>query len=149
MNDVVIARYAENVDWIVEIPDEFDVYIYNKGAEIKTPETIRRAKKIMNRPNVGRESESYLWHMQRHLGRDNYTVFCQGDPFEHSPDFIDILKEWRSWDNVQPLSWQWQSSKNIPPAAILDKYTFRKCGAPRTRAEYFSLVTWSPSAFLR
>ncbi len=147
MNDIVIARYEENLDWVVKIPTEFKVHIYNKGAEIKTLEVIRRAANILNRNNVGREAESYLWHMQHHLGRDNYTVFCQGDPFEHSPDFINLLNECHLWQGVQPLSWQWRHDENIPPAAVLNNYNGKMRDGPRIRAEYFSLMTWNPLHF--
>jgi hypothetical protein len=147
MNDVVIARYSENLDWIVEIPADFEIYIYNKGPQIKSSRVIARAQHIMERQNVGREAESYLWHVQHHLRRDNHTVFCQGNPFEHSPDFIEILKNWRLWDDVQPCSWQWRSAKNIPPAAILDNYEDKIRSSLLIREEYFSLITWNPLHF--
>lgn len=144
MNTVVIARYAETLDWVEQIPRQFDVYIYNKGDAINASSIISRAK-IIDRPNVGRESETYLWHMQSALAAEGHTVFCQGDPFEHSPDFIDILRNASSWSDIQPLSWQWRGLRNIPPAPLLARY--RKSDIGRVRPEWFSLITWNPLHF--
>jgi hypothetical protein len=83
--------------------------------------------------------------MQNALAAVGHTVFCQGDPFEHSPDFIDILRNAALWSDIQPLSWQWRGSRNIPPAPLLAGY--RKSDTGRVRPEWFSLITWNPIHF--
>ncbi len=31
MNSIVIARYDESLDWVLNIPSDFEIFIYNKG----------------------------------------------------------------------------------------------------------------------
>ncbi len=148
MNSVVIARYSESLDWITKIPDDFDVIIYNKGEKILSKEVIDRATEIIERPNVGRESETYLHHMTKVKGDQDFTVYSQGDPFTHSPDFINLLENWHDWKPVQALSWQWRDDRNIPPAPILADYAHTLGGRLRVRPERFSLTTWGPIDFI-
>lgn len=143
MHTIVLARYSEPLEWIVDIPTDFRVIIYNKGQEITSPEVLSRADEIIARPNVGRESETYIHHMMTRGTDDrNFTVFAQGDPITHSPDFIDLLKNWRKWDDVQALSWQWLTEKNIPPAEHLARYHEYFPLHLRVRPEPFSLMDW-------
>ena len=46
-NEIVIARYSENLDWVGDIPGDFDVTIYNKGAEITSAPALKRADGIV------------------------------------------------------------------------------------------------------
>ena len=149
MNDLVVARYAEDLDWIAEVPAEFRVHIYNKGAPITSRAVIARAARVVERENVGREAETYLTHveMAERASEGGYTVFTQGDPFEHSPDFIALLRAWEGWGEVQPLSWRWRVKRDIPPAAVLDRERAGFIAGLRVRPELFSLVTWSPLGF--
>ena len=118
MNRVILARYSEPLEWVKLIPDDFEVIIYNKGEKITSPEIIQRATRIVDRPNVGRESETYLNHMLNETDdNDDFTVYAQGDPFEHSPDFINLLHTWKHWQDLQAMSWQWREDKMIPPPA--------------------------------
>ncbi len=149
MNSVILARYNESLDWIHEIPDDFDIIIYNKGEKIDAPDIINRAARIIDRPNVGRESETYLHHMMTQVGNDqDFTVYAQADPHAHSPDFIELLKNWRDWDDVQPLSWCWIAENNVPPAALLDDYQSQLGGRLRVRPERFSLTAWGAPEFV-
>jgi hypothetical protein len=143
MHTIILARYKEDLEWIVEIPADFKVVIYNKGEEINSPAVLERADEIIARPNVGRESETYIHHMiTRSTDDRDFTVFAQGDPITHSPDFIDLLKNWRKWDDVQALSWQWLAEKNIPPADHLNRYLEHFPLHLRVRPEPFSLMDW-------
>ncbi len=148
MNTIVLARYLESVDWIVDIPDDFEVLIYNKGDAITSPAVVRRASRIIPRPNAGRESETYLHHMMTEV-RDNsdFTVYAQADPFTHSPDFLELLGIWRHWDDLQPLSWCWKDDSEVPPSHLLREYQSRLEGRLRIRPERFSLHSWSPVEF--
>ena len=59
--------------------------IYNKGGPI--PGTI-------SLPNVGREGHTYIYHiLSNYENLDDYTVFLQGNPFDHTRDLFKILKE--------------------------------------------------------
>lgn len=147
MNSVVLARYNESLDWIVNIPADFDVIIYNKGEAIASPDVLRRATRIIDRPNVGRESETYLHHMAHVEDDRDLTVYSQGDPHAHSPDFIALLENWRDWNKLQALSWQWLADKNIPPEKLLADYEQDLGGRLRVRPERFSLTAWGPIDF--
>ena len=149
MNRVVLARYSEPLVWIKLIPDDFEVIIYNKGDRIDSPGVLQRASQIIDRPNEGRESETYLHHMLTDARDDDgFTVYAQGGPFEHSPDFISLLHTWKNWDDLQPMSWQWLSDKKVPPPLLLAEYERGLFGRPRVRLERFSLLTWGPIDFI-
>ncbi len=148
MNSIVIARYKEDISWVLEIPPDFEVFLYNKGDPISDPRLLARINHLIVRPNVGRESETYLFHMINNLADGNgFTVFAQGDPFEHSPDFLRLLAAWQHWDDLQALTWQWRADHNVPPAIILNEYERHLRGRLRVRAERFSLMTWNPTGF--
>lgn len=147
MNSVVLARYSEDLEWITEIPEDFKVIVYNKGEKIESEAVLKRAE-IIERPNEGRESETYFHHMLTSV-EDNqgFTVYSQGDPFSHSPDFINLLSGWREWEPVQALSWQWLEERNIPPAGLLKEYERHLGDKLKVRPEYYSLTTWNPIGF--
>lgn len=119
---LVVARYKEDVSWVERVPDGFRVAIYNKGGPL--PPLARDGVEVIGLENVGREAETYLRHLMEHPPtgvRGGYTVFCQGDPFEHSPDFLDLLGAVPQWRPVQPLSWRWK------PGGLYEKHrNFRK-----------------------
>jgi hypothetical protein len=152
MNQLVIARYAEDLAWLAEVPPGFEIHIYNKGAPIRSDAVIARAASIAERPNEGRESETYLTHVADLTGadrgtEDDFVVFAQGDPFEHSPDFLALLHGWQKWDDVQPLSWRWRVTRDIPPAGVLARETGGFIDGLRVRPELFSLQSWTPLGF--
>lgn len=147
-NEIVIARYSENLDWVGDIPGDFAVTIYNKGAAITSGPALERADHIVAVTNSGRESDTILRHIiNKTEFHDGFTVFLQGDPFEHSPDIIALLNEWRQWRDLQPLSWCWIASKDLPPKNILLRETSAFVGKARVRPEVFSLVNWGPLQF--
>ncbi|WP_337271417.1 hypothetical protein [Oryzifoliimicrobium ureilyticus] len=149
MNSIVIARYKEDLAWVLKIPSDFEIFIYNKGDAIVDPRILEKADHVIDRPNAGRESETYLHHMLTHRRTDrDFTVFCQGDPFEHSPDFLELLASWNLWPDLQPLTWQWRGEANVPPAVVLEDYERHLGGRLRVRAERFSLSTWGPLDFI-
>lgn len=147
-NEIVIARYSENLDWVGYIPDGFIVIIYNKGPAITSEPALKRADHIIALANSGRESDTILRHI---LGKtqfgDGFTVFLQGDPFEHSPDIIALLQAWQHWQDLQPLSYCWIAAKDLPPKNILSQETSAYIGSARVRPEVFSLMNWGPLQF--
>lgn len=114
--DLVIARYNENLDWTKSI--QYDLHIYNKGGKI--PGQI-----VKELSNIGREAHTYLHHILSNWNNlADITIFCQGDPFLHSPDFLKLLTKVNRYKSVQPLSWRWLereelgwSDENIPEYA--------------------------------
>ena len=82
---IVISRYSEDIQWSASFSH---CIIYNKGDPVDSPHPV------ITLPNVGREGHTYLHHIiQNYDHLDDYTVFLQGYPFDHSPYLEDILKE--------------------------------------------------------
>ena len=97
-NTIVVARFKEDLEWLNKLIESElwieRVVIFNKG-----PENISFSKKalkkieIIRKENIGREGGTYLDYII-----ENYEVlpdkiwFIQGDPFDHSPDFVNLMK---------------------------------------------------------
>ncbi len=147
-DEVVIARYSEDLDWVARIPSAFQVVIYNKGAPITSEPALRRAGQVTALPNGGRESDTFLRHaLGQPAAADGYTVFLQGNPFEHSPDILRLLEARARWQALQPLSWRWIGAEETPPPDLLARETDAFIGGARVRPELFSLSTWGPLQF--
>lgn len=80
-NDVqiVVARYNENLQWILEPPfNQFQYIVYNKGINddfIKSDNIV----KVVSLPNVGRCDHTYLYHMvHNYHSLAPITVFLPG-----------------------------------------------------------------------
>jgi len=127
---VVISRYNEDVSWTKSL---YNAVIYNKGEE-----NLQASIPILNIQNVGREGHTFLHHIIENYDiLHNYTVFTQANPFEHSPDFMKLIKEsYHLFDDYQALTWRWKdndptidwlTSKNgqgIPPLDSRKMTTF-------------------------
>lgn len=79
--EIVVAKYNENVDWL--IPYNTLITIYDKGSTYNTQNNI--FKNIIDLPNVGRESHTYLHHIVNNYDNlKEYTVFIQGKIYDHT-----------------------------------------------------------------
>lgn len=82
---LVVARYNEDVSWTKDVPPGWTVLLYNKGLLCSNP--------IENFP--GREAHTYLLAITTNYNTwfkgETEIVFCQGNPFDHCPDFLDRL----------------------------------------------------------
>ncbi|MGW0248244.1 hypothetical protein ACWDYH_16600 [Nocardia goodfellowii] len=144
VHDLVIARYTESLDWVLDVPEMYRVHIYDKGAGPVSAAVRARAETFVSLRNAGRESDTYLTHMLEYgPGAGEFTVLSQGDPFEHSPDFLKLLAEPEGWSDVQPLSWCWKERIGYPPATLLTPEQSIVPGL-RVRPELFSLSTFQP-----
>lgn len=79
MNQIVVARFKENLDWI----DGLSCVVYDKSDQ---------PTNYIKLPNFGREAQTYLHHIITNY--DNLaetTIFTQGDPFPHCKDFISRI----------------------------------------------------------
>ena len=86
---IVVSRYNEDIAWTKQFPN---VVIYNKGADDLSPEYM-----VKPLPNVGREGHTYYTHIcDNYDSQDgyDYTVFLQGNPFDHSPNLITNLSKY-------------------------------------------------------
>jgi len=120
---LVVARYREDLDWLLQLDRGLRVVVYNKGPEISDPLILERIDQLTILPNQGREADTYLAHLEH--GRTDedgeWTIFTQADPFQHSPDFVELVNS-RSegWNAVQPLTQGWDVRHDCPPAWICD-----------------------------
>jgi hypothetical protein len=78
---IVISHYNEDLDWTNGM-DKSNLVIYNKGNDV-IPFTITRK-------NVGRESETFLYHIVEHYhSLPDYLILLQGHPFDHMNNDIN------------------------------------------------------------
>ena len=81
---IVVARYKEDVEWTKQFSN---VIIYNKGPPLP------KGYNEIRLDNVGREGHTYYHHIyENYKNLDDYIVFLQGNPFDHSPKIIEELK---------------------------------------------------------
>jgi len=83
---IVVARYNENLEWSKQF---LNVIVYNKGT-ILTADFNEN-----NLINVGREGHTYYKHIYDNYDNlADYTIFLQGNPFDHSPNIISNLNNY-------------------------------------------------------
>jgi hypothetical protein len=106
--EIVVARYNEDLSWLKKIPKSIKIIVYNKGLDNIDFPSIKL-------PNIGRESHTYLYHIiQNYNNLSDQTIFCQGDSIFHSPDFLNLIKNRKLFQPIQPLSaFYWP--EGIPP----------------------------------
>lgn len=95
VTELVVARYKEDLRWLRRVPKEIRITVYNKGEPPPLPEGFPERKNlgIITLRNEGREAHTYLTHLtERYENLAEVTVFCQGHPFDHAPDFHDRLR---------------------------------------------------------
>lgn len=82
---LIVARYREDVSWLASVPAGYDVFVYAKD-----PASSEGSYELL--PNLGREAHTYLHFIITHYDSlPALSVFCQGDPFPHSRDFLGAL----------------------------------------------------------
>jgi hypothetical protein len=117
---LVVARYYENIDWVLPYNDI--AIVYNKGEEL----TLSFSN-VINLENVGREGHTYLYHIiQNYNSLSNRIIFCQGSPFDHNITILHGIDNYYKTMYVQPLGLQYLENHNIPPKEILEKYKIVK-----------------------
>lgn len=84
MIDIVIAHYNENLGWVNTLPVESRVFLYTKG-NTPIPDAVHL-------PNIGREAHTYWHHINTIADKAEYTVFLQGNPFDHI-DSLNLTPE--------------------------------------------------------
>lgn len=86
--DLVVARYTENLDWILKLNlDRINVVVYNKGKN-DIPFSFIHSE------NPGHGSESFIRYIVEHYNNfPEYVVFVQGFPFDHCSSAIEKINE--------------------------------------------------------
>jgi len=97
--ELIVARHEEDLRWLRRIPRAMGVSVYNKGGSPALEESLEAelssGARLSVRPlaNHGREAHSYLTHLVvRYDALAPVTVFAQGHPFDHAPDFHGRLQ---------------------------------------------------------
>jgi hypothetical protein len=85
------------------------VTVYEKGGAEVLGSSSPYREGILRRPlpNVGREAHTYLTHiLERYDSLADITVFCQGHPFDHAPDFHARLRALaEGTETADPFLW--------------------------------------------
>lgn len=106
--ELIVARYNEDIDWLDDV--KIPYIIYNKGKSVNNPNSITL-------PNIGREAHTWLYHfITRRDSLADVTFLAQGNPFEHSADFLARLNH----DYIRPISLTTQYQDSYPPQEIKD-----------------------------
>lgn len=86
--ELVVARYREDLSWLRKVPNQIQKTVYDKSGE---PSPAPNAIPLLN--NAGREAHTYLHHIStRYDSLADWTIFCQGKPFDHAFDFHHSLR---------------------------------------------------------
>ncbi|PAW60235.1 MAG: hypothetical protein B9S37_10090 [Verrucomicrobiia bacterium Tous-C3TDCM] len=141
-----VARYEEDIDWLLQLEDDINIVLYNKGSEIKNKALLKRINSLIPLKNQGREADTYLRHIRdyKHRGDCEWTVFCQGEPFSHSPDFLDLIKLREHWREVQSLTACYMDARDIPPSIIIKSDLSEYIKGKRCRTEFCTIRTMEP-----
>lgn len=96
---MVVARFNEDLDWLKKVP--WNYIVYNKGEDL--PAWIKNEIKLQY--NIGREAYSYLKYIiDNYDTLPDYIIFAQGNPFDHSRDFIKKINDFDGKDDFFSLS---------------------------------------------
>jgi hypothetical protein len=103
---LAVARYDEDLRWILNLPADVKVAVYNKGRRIVNKRVLERVDHLVGLSNRGRAADSYLHHVARfpHEAGNHWTAFCGGDPLSRNLWFIHSLQDRGRWDDVQVLA---------------------------------------------
>lgn len=87
----VVSRFKEDIEWTNDLSN---VVIYNKG------ESLPKKYNEIKLDNVGREAHTYYHHIYNNYDNlADYTIFLQGDPFDHCVNLINKVNEFRNMIN--------------------------------------------------
>lgn len=131
--DLVVSRFKENVDWIHTLCERRlvdRVFIYNKGPDMQPP-SVGIPLSVEQRPNVGRDIETYLRHIAKHYDdQGGHTLFLQGNPHEHAFNVVAKLTAFRMHPSLQSKlfvfsdAFSYDNETNNPRWAIVYRYLF-------------------------
>jgi hypothetical protein len=119
---VIVARYNEDVTWVKDI--QYKTIIYNKnGSSNITTEIVLETNESTDSqydypmeeddeinifeydlPNVGREGHTFFYHIVKNYDNlPEYLAFVQGNPFDHCPNFKNIVNDFDFKTEFLPL----------------------------------------------
>ncbi|MVM40564.1 DUF3431 domain-containing protein [Spirosoma sp. HMF3257] len=103
MIELVVAHYTENLNWLRNIPAGVKKTVYSKSPDHVSEHSV------IPLPNIGREAHTYLHHIvNRYDSLAEWTIFCQGKPFDHAYDFKKTLRDVVAEpDTISPAGFRW------------------------------------------
>lgn len=102
MLEVVVCRCGEDLSWTRNLPRGVRLTIYDK-----TPSPTPLWPDSIPLPNVGREAHAWLHHLtERYHTLSAQTIFAQGHPFDHAPDFHRVVRSLASGE-THPQDFWW------------------------------------------
>ena len=118
---LVVSLWRENPDWILNVPDHWDITIYVKDWRwnLEYIGRLRTLGEVIILPNVGRESHTWLYHMiNNYDSLDDLTLFVQGHPFDHCPHMMRVLF-CRNLLEIKKLAMtQWEHNRYVSRADL-------------------------------
>ncbi len=109
MKSIVIAKYTEDKSWIKDIPSGWNIHLYDKDRNLE------------NAP--GREAHTYLkFIVDNYESLEGDYVFCQGNPFDHTPDFLGNIYVGELPGKDYPCTRHNRSNLTDSNALQMDKY---------------------------
>ena len=150
---IIVARYNENINWLLPYKDI--CYIYNKGKQDISGHLFH----IINLPNYGRESHTYLYHIiQNYDHLTEYNIFFQGKIQDHmilniedyfeEKDFIAFTKKEDIQKFKKPIAHfgKWKNDliqgKMTQSSFILYDWLTKLCGIKIDESLQFIPVAW-------
>lgn len=122
-NCIIVARFKEDLEWLNKLVEREmwieRVIIFNKGSDnISFSKESLKKIEIVKKENIGREGGTYLDYIIENY--DNFPDkiwFVQGDPFDHSPDFLNLMKYdiVRHYVDKEFQTLTWRYNEMIPP----------------------------------
>lgn len=91
---IVIARYKENIEWLLDISPDINIYIYNKSEAV--PEFILNKSNIHYEflEDIGLNEYVYFYHIVKYYNElDGYIYFTQANFTDHSVDFLNKIEK--------------------------------------------------------
>lgn len=106
---IVISRTNEDITWLsylTRLPSPPLIFVYNDGPPLES--VMAKGMKEISGDHLPSECSKYLRYIIDHYDTlSPLTLFTQGDPFPHSPDFLGLLSSFSDWKlPVQPLSYR-------------------------------------------
>jgi hypothetical protein len=96
--EIIIARYNENLEWInIEPFNRHPIIVYNKSNNDDFSKN--NVTQVINLPNVGREMHSYFYHIIENYDKlSDVTIFLPGsadlpNKFERSKNVVKTVEE--------------------------------------------------------
>lgn len=85
MNNIIIARFNEELNWVNNVTEKYNFFVYDKGDKSD-------CHHVSYLENVGRESNTFLHYIVTNYNNlGEYNVFLQGNPFRETPNIVNIL----------------------------------------------------------